>query len=262
MLSEEKVFLSIFHRCFRRNFNPVYFQMVSGGPDSHTQQLVKGPVIRSIFNHRVEQVIHLGPIISRKGVPAVVGDSKEEVIIFRDRQTDSQTLHHYIFIVSTTKFIIIIYPQGGRASKDWGGARLQRDGREGAEFAHLHIKDHPRWLLWWWWWFSYQESSQVMRVIFFYQCASKGIVKKERQYVQTWLRIHIKCGRISIFILLLNVAVTNRQNPKNGINHQHRQKKGKLMQGKLESTSDCSKGASYAMTLEPGTAAERSQSLS
>ena len=41
MLGEEKVFLSTFHRCFRRNFNPVYFQMVSGGPDSHTQQLVK-----------------------------------------------------------------------------------------------------------------------------------------------------------------------------------------------------------------------------
>ena len=30
MLGEEKVFLSTFHRCFRRNFNPVYFQMVSG----------------------------------------------------------------------------------------------------------------------------------------------------------------------------------------------------------------------------------------
>ena len=59
MLGEEKVFLSTFHRCFRRNFNPVYFQMVSGGPDSHTQQLVKGPVIKSIFNHRVEQVIHV-----------------------------------------------------------------------------------------------------------------------------------------------------------------------------------------------------------
>ena len=62
MLSEKKVFLSPFHRCFRRNFNPVYFQMVSGsvGPDSHTQQLVKGPVIRSLFNHKVEQVIHVG----------------------------------------------------------------------------------------------------------------------------------------------------------------------------------------------------------
>ena len=62
MLSEKKVFLSTFHRCFRRNFNPVYFQMVSGsvGPDSHTQQLVKGPVIRSLFNHKVEQVIHVG----------------------------------------------------------------------------------------------------------------------------------------------------------------------------------------------------------
>ena len=35
--------------------------MVSGsvGPDSHTQQLVKGPVIRSLFNHEVEQVIHV-----------------------------------------------------------------------------------------------------------------------------------------------------------------------------------------------------------
>ena len=44
MLSEEKIFLSNFHRCFRKNFNPVYFQMVSGsvGPDSHTQQLVIG----------------------------------------------------------------------------------------------------------------------------------------------------------------------------------------------------------------------------
>ena len=60
ILSEKWVFLSTFHRCFRRNFNPVYFQMVSGsvGPDSHTQQLVKGPVIRSLFNHKVEQVIH------------------------------------------------------------------------------------------------------------------------------------------------------------------------------------------------------------
>ena len=47
ILSEKKVFLSTFHRCFRRNFNPVYFQMVSGGPDSHTQQLVKGPVIKA-----------------------------------------------------------------------------------------------------------------------------------------------------------------------------------------------------------------------
>ena len=28
----------------------------------------------------------------------VTGDSQEEVIIFRDRQTDRQTLHHYIFI--------------------------------------------------------------------------------------------------------------------------------------------------------------------
>ena len=37
ILSEKKVFLSTFHRCFRRNFNPVYFQIVSGsvGPDSH-----------------------------------------------------------------------------------------------------------------------------------------------------------------------------------------------------------------------------------
>ena len=61
ILSENWVFLSTFHRCFRRNFNPVYFQMVSGsvGPDSHTQQLVKGPVIRSLFNHEVEQVIHV-----------------------------------------------------------------------------------------------------------------------------------------------------------------------------------------------------------
>ena len=81
MLGEEKVFLSTFHRCFRRNFNPVYFQMVSGGPDSHTQQLVKGPVIRSIFNHRVEQVIHLGPIISRKGVPAVALSSDADTRI-------------------------------------------------------------------------------------------------------------------------------------------------------------------------------------
>ena len=71
------------------------------------------------------------------------------------------------------------HQQGGRAPKDWGGARLQRDGRQGAELAYLHIKDHPRWL-WWWWWFSYQGSSQAMRVVFFYQCASKGIVKKER----------------------------------------------------------------------------------
>ena len=44
ILSEKWVFLSTFHRCFRRNFNPVYFQMVSGsvGPDSHTHQLVIG----------------------------------------------------------------------------------------------------------------------------------------------------------------------------------------------------------------------------
>ena len=82
MLGEEKVFLSTFHRCFRRNFNPVYFQMVSGGPDSHTQQLVKGPVIRSIFNHRVEQVILCwGPIISQKGVPAVALSSDADTRI-------------------------------------------------------------------------------------------------------------------------------------------------------------------------------------
>ena len=41
MLGEEKVFLSTFHRCFRRNFNPVYFQMVSGGPDSQSQYSCK-----------------------------------------------------------------------------------------------------------------------------------------------------------------------------------------------------------------------------
>ena len=44
ILSEKKFFLSTSHRCFRRNFNPVNFQMVSGsvGPDSHTQLLVIG----------------------------------------------------------------------------------------------------------------------------------------------------------------------------------------------------------------------------
>ena len=89
ILSENWVFLSTFHRCFRRNFNPVYFQMVSGsvGSDSHTQQLVKGPVIRSLFNHKVEQVIlRWGPIISRKGVPAVAFSSVADTRILLPAQ--------------------------------------------------------------------------------------------------------------------------------------------------------------------------------
>ena len=32
-------------------------------------------------------------------VQVVTGDSQEEVIIFRDRQTDRQTLHHNIYII-------------------------------------------------------------------------------------------------------------------------------------------------------------------
>ena len=36
----------------------------------------------------------------------VTGDSQEEVIIFRDRQTDRQTLHHYIFINIKTGMIM------------------------------------------------------------------------------------------------------------------------------------------------------------
>ena len=38
----------------------------------------------------------------------VTGDSEEEVIIFRDRQTDRQTLHHYIFIIIIIIFIAMI----------------------------------------------------------------------------------------------------------------------------------------------------------
>ena len=39
----------------------------------------------------------------------VTGDSQEEVIIFRDRQTDRQTLHHNIYIISiTTIFTMFI----------------------------------------------------------------------------------------------------------------------------------------------------------
>ena len=40
-------------------------------------------------------------------VQVVTGDSQEEVIIFRDRQTDRQTHHHNIYIVITIIVIII-----------------------------------------------------------------------------------------------------------------------------------------------------------
>ena len=36
----------------------------------------------------------------------VTGDSQEEVLIFRYKQTDRQTLHHNIYIVIITKIII------------------------------------------------------------------------------------------------------------------------------------------------------------
>ena len=53
MLSEKKVFLSTFHRFFRRNFNPVYFQMVSGfmGPDSHAARWLNGGCQRGSWIH-------------------------------------------------------------------------------------------------------------------------------------------------------------------------------------------------------------------
>lgn len=35
-------------------------------------------------------------------------------------------------------------PAGGGAAQDGGGAGLQRDGRQGAELAHLHFPHHPR----------------------------------------------------------------------------------------------------------------------
>lgn len=45
ILSKKWVFLSTFHRCFRRNFNPVYFQMVSGfvGPDFSMATMCQAP---------------------------------------------------------------------------------------------------------------------------------------------------------------------------------------------------------------------------
>ena len=51
-------------------------------------------------------------------------------------------------VKSTVFFIIILtviaQNQGGGAAKDRGGSGVQRDGREGAELAHLHLQDHPR----------------------------------------------------------------------------------------------------------------------
>ena len=53
ILSEKKVFLSTFHRFFRRNFNPLYFQMVSGsmGPDSHAARWLHGGCQRGSWIH-------------------------------------------------------------------------------------------------------------------------------------------------------------------------------------------------------------------
>ena len=42
------------------------------------------------------------------GVQVVTGDSQEEVIIFRDRQTDRHTLHHNTYIVIVIIIVIII----------------------------------------------------------------------------------------------------------------------------------------------------------
>ena len=36
------------------------------------------------------------------GVQVVTGDSQEEVLIFRYKQTDRHTLHHNIYIINTT----------------------------------------------------------------------------------------------------------------------------------------------------------------
>ena len=99
ILSEKKFFLSTFHRWFRRNFNPVYFQMVSGsvGPDSHTQQLVKGPVIRSLFNHKVEQVIHVWVrSFPEKGICNLYTllELKNQCVEFPDGNRQAALLHH------------------------------------------------------------------------------------------------------------------------------------------------------------------------
>ena len=40
-------------------------------------------------------------------VQVITGDSQEEVIIFRDRQTDRQTLHHNIYIIATITIITL-----------------------------------------------------------------------------------------------------------------------------------------------------------
>ena len=40
-------------------------------------------------------------------VQVVTGDSQEEVMIFRDRQTDKQTLHHNIYIIIIVTISII-----------------------------------------------------------------------------------------------------------------------------------------------------------
>ena len=40
------------------------------------------------------------------------------------------------------------WSQGGGAAQDWGRSWVQCDGREGAEFTNLHIKDHPRYKSW------------------------------------------------------------------------------------------------------------------
>ena len=97
---------------------------------------------------------------------------------------------------------------------------------------------------------------------FFYQCASKGIVKKERPYGPDLTENTQKLWSDINFHTFIESCCNQQTKPQKWDQSSTSAKKGKLMQGKLESTSDCSKGASYAMTLEPGTAAERSQPLS
>ena len=65
------------------------------------------------------------------GVQVVTGDSQEEVIIFRDRQTDRQTLHHYIYII----IMIIVITQGHVS-----GGRISV---ENPEFGFLEVSSRP-----------------------------------------------------------------------------------------------------------------------
>ena len=50
----------------------------------------------------------------------VTGDSQEEVIIFRDRQTDRQTLHHNIYIIIIIIILFFLVP----GSRTVGSTRM------------------------------------------------------------------------------------------------------------------------------------------